>query len=129
MKVLLAVNYSPATGALRDMINLNKDTPIIYPAREYDSKLMYRVLREHSPSRVLMDINYGLPGKVNIFPVRNTAKLMKLIGLDIQTQLLGIGETVELVNLVNGIGIPTISKSIESAKKMSAFLKGVMLVV
>lgn len=121
MNVLFAMSPSPLVESLREAIKMRGSNSIVYPEKGYTSVVMERVLKHHQPDRVLMEINYGRSNPQDYTPLEDTARLMEMNGLDIQTKLLGIGEA-PLADLAIQKGIPAISNDFHNVMQIISFL-------
>ncbi|MEK6856081.1 MAG: hypothetical protein AABX66_02915 [Nanoarchaeota archaeon] len=90
MKILLLSHNKEIETFAKLAASTKGHSTVSYSAKAYDSNEFAKHLDEHLPNRVLMDINYGFPGKEVSTPFLDAAKLMRQRGYRLESSLLGI---------------------------------------
>jgi hypothetical protein len=88
MKVILAL-HDPVVLDTYKMLATTFGAEVILP-KSMSTQSTLEALANHSPDKVMMDVNLGNPGKDNYEPFLNVEEAMRARNYDTKTSLLGV---------------------------------------
>lgn len=98
--MLIALHESFQRDMLGSYAEGNGYTVIKPSKSRYEREEFAKLLDEHKPVKVFMDVNYGSPGSPNFDPLSDTSKLMIQRNYDIKQTLLGVTGHMDLAELI-----------------------------